>query len=143
MADACSPTRHDIGERLADDRVENQPRARRSKAAAGLAVAAVRRRGIASDKLTQAFAQLLSGGQGSLRSRSATDEPILDDVLSAEVETSAAEADAHCETTPRSILEAMLFFGNRQNEPLNAEPGGQLNAQGVERQAEIDDLVPN
>jgi len=93
--------------------------------------------GLSLDQLTQAFAQLFSGGQDPYAVVPA--EPSLDDLLPAELEAVATDVDAQCETTPRSILEAMLFVGNRQNEPLDASQVAGL-MRGV-RPAEIDDLV--
>lgn len=95
--------------------------------------------GLSLDQLTQAFAQLLSGGQDPYAAAAAEAEPNLEELLPADLEAEAANADAQCETTPRSILEAMLFVGNRQNEPLNADQVARL-MRGV-RPAEIDDLV--
>ena len=93
--------------------------------------------GLSLDQLTQAFAQLLSGGQDPYAAPPA--ESPLDDVLPPEPDAPLVDADAQCETTPRTILEAMLFVGNRQNDPLNpAQVAGLM--RGV-RPAEIDDLV--
>ena len=49
------------------------------------------------------------------------------------------QATAEVEVTPRSILEAMLFVGHPQNEPITAERIASL-MRGV-RTAEIDELV--
>jgi segregation and condensation protein B len=95
--------------------------------------------GLSLDQLTQAFAQLLSGGQDPYAASATPDDAGLDDEQPGEFETSAADSDAHCETTPRSILEAMLFVGNRQNEPLIPSQVASL-MRGV-RPAEIEDLV--
>lgn len=93
--------------------------------------------GLSLDQLTQAFAQLLSGGQDPYETPPA--ESFQDEFLPSEPDETTIDADANCETTPRSILEAMLFVGNRENEPLNAEQVAKL-MRGV-RPAEIDDLV--
>ncbi len=47
--------------------------------------------------------------------------------------------DAACEITPRSILEAILFVGHPQNEPLTSKQISSI-MRGV-RPSEIDDLV--
>ena len=56
-----------------------------------------------------------------------------------EVETEVAEQDDDFEVTPRSILEALLFVGHPQNEPITSKQVAGL-MRGV-RPAEIDALV--
>jgi segregation and condensation protein B len=91
--------------------------------------------GLSLERLNQAFAQMLD-------TRSDPYEPALTPLAqTADEETSRPEDDADtcCETTPRTILEALLFVGNRENRPLAAaEVSGLM--RGV-RPAEIDDLV--
>ncbi|MGD9719830.1 MAG: SMC-Scp complex subunit ScpB [Pirellulales bacterium] len=57
----------------------------------------------------------------------------------AAAEDAARDADAACEITPRTILEAMLFVGHPANEPLSSKQVAGL-MRGV-RPAEIDALV--
>ncbi len=56
-----------------------------------------------------------------------------------DAEQDSATSDDACEITPRSILEAMLFLGHPQNEPLTSRQVAGL-MRGV-RPAEIDALV--
>jgi segregation and condensation protein B len=86
--------------------------------------------GLSLNQLSAALAGMLRSG----------DDPY---AAPEEVEASAAPAeadpDAGCEVAPRSILEAMLFVGSPQNEPLAArQVAGMM--RGV-RPAEIDALV--
>jgi segregation and condensation protein B len=97
--------------------------------------------GLSLDELNQAFAQLLGSGQDPYDAAAADtlDAPEIapaGEPLAAEM---AADTDAACEITPRSILEAMLFVGHPSNEPLSAQQVAGL-MRGV-RPAEIDDLV--
>lgn len=108
--------------------------------------------GLSLEELGQTYAALLA----------ASDTPALDpypdpeaDAASTGVEDEEAEAiaaadeiptrvldgddDAACEITPRSILEAILFVGHPQNEPLTSKQISSI-MRGV-RPDEIDDLV--
>jgi segregation and condensation protein B len=94
--------------------------------------------GLSLDELNQAFAQLLGSGldpYDAAAAADALDEPEVDE----SGQPAAVDADAACEITPRSILEAMLFVGHPSNEPLSAEQVAGL-MRGV-RPSEIDDLV--
>ena len=75
-------------------------------------------------------AALLSGGSSREESPQAEDEPVR--VLS-------GNDDEACEITPRTILEAILFVGHSQGEPLHCERIASL-MRGV-RASEIDDLA--
>lgn len=95
--------------------------------------------GLSLDDLNAAFAEMLSTGEDPYAPSVPIGEPGIgaSDALPANIEDSD-EADAWCEITPRSILEAMLFVGGG-DQPLSAERVAGL-MRGV-RAAEIDDLV--
>jgi segregation and condensation protein B len=102
--------------------------------------------GLSLDELSQAYAQLLSrgsepydspktnaddeSGEASATDRSAPVEPAVE---------LSEDADDGCELSPRTILEAMLFVGHPQNQPLTSREVAAL-MRGV-RPAEIDELV--
>lgn len=96
--------------------------------------------GLSLDDLNAAFAEMLSTGQDPYSPSAAVDEPGTDvaDALPDDFVKEPNEADACCEITPRSILEAMLFVGGG-DQPLGAERVAGL-MRGV-RATEIDDLV--
>jgi segregation and condensation protein B len=94
--------------------------------------------GLSLDELNQAFAQLLGSGLDPYDGAAPADAPELAEVGQPE-EPPAADVDAACEISPRSILEAMLFVGHPGNEPLAAAQVAGL-MRGV-RPPEIDDLV--
>ncbi len=82
------------------------------------------RAAISLDQLTNAFAEMLGTGE---------------DEQPPETEHDADHEDDACEVTPRSILEAMLFVGHPNNEPLSADQVAAL-LRGVKRE-EVDSLV--
>jgi segregation and condensation protein B len=90
------------------------------------------------DQLSRTYARLI-GDAGS--PPAARGEPAPD----AHAETDApddcllTEDERPCELSPRSILEAMLFVGHPDNQPLTAKQAASL-MRGV-RPSEIDDLV--
>lgn len=98
-------------------------------------------RGLSLSDLSAAFAEMLSVGHDPYAERppegpsQAADEPL---EANAEGNTSAAEAEI-CPVTPRSILEAMLFVGTADNQPLASQRVAGL-MRGV-RETEIDELV--
>lgn len=97
-------------------------------------------RGLSLADLSTAFAEMLSVGQdpyGELLPAGMSGEPADGPAPSAQADA-APEADP-CPVTPRSILEAMLFVGAADNQPLASERVAGL-MRGV-RPAEIDDLV--
>ena len=100
-------------------------------------------RGLSLDQLNAAFAEMLDQGDDPYQpGEEDADVPQSDDPLAVEVASIAAESnpdDDPCEITPKSILEAMLFVGGKNNSPLNSEHVARL-MRGV-RAAEIDDLV--
>lgn len=97
-------------------------------------------RGLSLADLSTAFAEMLSVGQDPYGEPSPTVEPnpAADEPAPAARTDVAPEADP-CPVTPRSILEAMLFVGAADNQPLASERVAGL-MRGV-RPAEIDELV--
>lgn len=96
-------------------------------------------RGLSLDDLSQAFAEMLGSGHDPYAT---PDSPAEEAELAAGPDAPAAEdapAEDSCEVSPRTILEAMLFVGNRENQPLNSQQVAGL-MRGV-RPAEVDDLV--
>ena len=100
--------------------------------------------GLSLEELSTAYAELLQRGSSPydepVRPEASLDEvipPVSDEALAVPLETSTA--DAGCDLSPRSILEAMLFVGNSQNQPLAAGQVASL-MRGV-RPQEIDDLI--
>lgn len=96
--------------------------------------------GLSLEQLNQAFAQMLGGGDNPYEA-APVEAPTPAEAALAEIEPtlSPSSDDDHCEINPRSILEAMLFVGDSQNQPLVASQIAKL-MRGV-RPAEIDELV--
>jgi len=107
--------------------------------------------GISLDELAEAFAQALGADRRSGPQRQcppgepAAEEVVLvrdqgppDDLAVAGQEAATEEEDS-CEISPRTILEAMLFVGNRDGQPLAAKRAAEL-MRGVEPE-EIPPLV--
>jgi segregation and condensation protein B len=93
--------------------------------------------GLSLDQLATALSGLLDSGDDPYAAASSTG-PAAVEPAAVPQESDEVEAD-DCEITPRSILEAMLFVGSPQNEPLtNKQVAGLM--RGV-RPAEIDTLV--
>ena len=101
--------------------------------------------GLSLDKLKGAFAAMLGAGDDPY---STPPEPSDDDPLQAAIDAEQSmphlpggrpTGDGQCEINPRSILEAMLFVGAPDNQPLAAAQIAGL-MRGV-RPAEIDELV--
>jgi segregation and condensation protein B len=107
--------------------------------------------GISLDELTEAFAEVMAAGAGT--------EPLLPDGETATPPTEGLPAeqpaeslapgeeasggeDGACEICPRSILEAMLFVGNRDDRPLSATRAAELlrGVQPEEIPALVDEL---
>jgi segregation and condensation protein B len=122
--------------------------ARRAKHDEPLGIDSFRRpreeEGLSLESIGQAFAEMLATGDDPYTSPPDADaDPLLaaaneaGDPAAPEVSSSAA--DAFCELSPRSILEAMVFVGTPDNQPLAAESiAGMM--RGV-RAAEIDELI--
>ncbi|MHC4177917.1 MAG: SMC-Scp complex subunit ScpB [Planctomycetota bacterium] len=107
--------------------------------------------GVSLNELSEAFAQAMgvepeaAADPQSPSAESAAGQPVpVSDErppqhsAEAEVETPAEEDDS-CEISPRTILEAMLFVGNRDGQPISARRAAEL-MRGVEP-AEIAELV--
>jgi segregation and condensation protein B len=100
--------------------------------------------GLSLESIGQAFAEMLATGDDPYSSPADADsDPLLAVANEAGAPTAAESAttaaDAPCEISPRTILEAMLFVGTPDNQPLTSEfIAGMM--RGV-RPAEIDDLV--
>jgi segregation and condensation protein B len=103
--------------------------------------------GISLDELTEAFAQVMGGqprpkdesgtaaeGSGSLADASAAEAGATADVVE-QAASPAAAADDSCPICPRTILEAMLFVGNRDNQPLVPRQAAELM-----RDVEVDEI---
>jgi segregation and condensation protein B len=101
--------------------------------------------GLSLDELSQAYAALLAKGTdpysdlaASETSEGGSSAPIGIAAAAGEPETEESDAAA-CEITPRSILEAILFVGHPNGEPLTSERIAGL-MRGV-LPGEIDELV--
>jgi segregation and condensation protein B len=96
--------------------------------------------GLSLDQLSQALAGMLNSGDDPYTPHAADDaaEAELDVVVESDAAVESEVAD-QCELGPRTILEAMLFVGHPQNEPLASKDVAAL-MRGV-RPAEIDALV--
>jgi segregation and condensation protein B len=109
--------------------------------------------GLSLEDLGQAYAALLNRGsipydtiapeeqaveEASAPPAEASRDPLLEEIVPFEPEPSP-ESDAHCAISPKSILEAILFVGHPQNEPLTAKQVALL-MRGVLPE-EIDELV--
>lgn len=109
--------------------------------------------GLPLDELTEAYAQLIARGHDPyepLPDPEAGPSVFLEDEDSEEAEDASDAADgeeaeevagveAACEVSPQTILEAMLFVGHPENQPLSSEQVASL-MRGVRAQ-EIDELV--
>jgi segregation and condensation protein B len=103
--------------------------------------------GLSLEEIGQAYAALLNRGDDpyeEVKTETEPAEPPTDEAASVlpELESPAplpAPENDTCELSPKSILEAMLFVGHPQNEPLVAKQVATL-MRGV-RADEIDDLV--
>jgi segregation and condensation protein B len=96
-----------------------------------------RQEGISLDELAQAFAQVMGVepksktdaeqllAAGDHLADEAEDVTVLQTTSTEEAPLAPAEDDA-CPLSPRSILEAMLFVGNRDNQPLTAGKASEL-----------------
>ena len=106
--------------------------------------------GLSLDELSQAYANLLEHGEDPyLEAPDSEPEPALGAAEADVEEDESGEAeqdqlpepnhDAVCPITPRSILEAMLFIGHPNNEPLTSDKVAS-HMRGVRAQ-EVDGLV--
>lgn len=100
--------------------------------------------GISLDELSRAYAQALgSGGADAATDAAGTPEAAPPDTEAGPPEEQPAidedDSDDPCPISPQTIFEAMLFVGNRRNEPLSPARAAEL-MRGVEP-AEIPQLV--
>jgi segregation and condensation protein B len=104
--------------------------------------------GLSLDELSQAFAGMLGSGQDpylepepdeSEDEQAVAEAAGLDPTLTVRKPAAAPTVDDACAVTPKSILEAMLFVGSADNQPLSSQRVASM-MRGV-RPAEIDDLV--
>jgi segregation and condensation protein B len=97
--------------------------------------------GLSLDQLSHAFAAMFSSGDDpySAPADAAADQVLAEanDAVADSVGTTSA--DAACEISPQTILEAMLFVGTPDNRPLAGQQVAAM-MRGV-RPAEIDELV--
>ena len=92
--------------------------------------------GLALDQLSAALAGMLDSGDNPYAAAPRDEPAAAAPTEGDEEETERADA---CEITPRSILEAMLFVGHPQNEPLSSRQVASL-MRGV-RSTEVDAAV--
>lgn len=91
--------------------------------------------GLSLEDLSEAYAQLIEGGADPYQvDETEEDEPDEEDLGERD-----AESQSEVEVTPRTILEAMLFVGSSNNEPLSGRVVAGL-MRGVSPR-EIDELV--
>lgn len=99
--------------------------------------------GLSLDKLSEAFAEMLGGGDDPYAEAPAdatpTDDPAAALVQSLPQEQSDEDRDMACEVSPLTIFEAMLFVGDPDNAPITADWIAGL-MRGV-RPAEIDEAA--
>lgn len=80
--------------------------------------------GLALDELSQALQSLFTGGDDPYSIPATPDDDPLLTAANAEVTEHAATAgpadESNCELGPRSILEALLFVGTPENQPLSS-----------------------
>jgi segregation and condensation protein B len=92
--------------------------------------------GLSLEELSTAYAELLNRGTTPYEEPAAGGTADCDE---AGLAREALPADEHCELTPKSIVEAVLFVGNASNQPLTGRHVASL-MRGV-RPEEIDELV--
>src|SRR6185295_429038 len=85
--------------------------------------------GLALDKLSAAFEQMLSSGSDPYSASAGGDAIVVEEESAQvspgepppQVDEQPEASDDACEITPRSILEAMLFVGSPSSEPLTSQ----------------------
>ena len=95
--------------------------------------------GVSLEALSTAYAELIAGGSVPYETGPTEDPSAPATEEDAEEPDELAPADEHCDVTPASILEAMLFVGDPGNQPITGEEVASL-MRGV-RPQEIDELV--
>lgn len=130
------------------DHRKDRDESRREEASAGGFTDQPDDSGLSLEDLSSAYAALVSQGQdpyqplveGASASRADTaadrDQAILDQLAQ---QADSADADDACEVSPRTIVEAMLFVGHPNNEPISADRLASL-MRGV-RPGEVEEIV--
>ena len=100
--------------------------------------------GVSLEELAQAYAKLLDRGDDPYLAVPDTETPsgmaaVADEAVDEEEPQPPEDEQAVCDISPGSILEAMLFVGHPENEPLTSEKIASY-MRGV-RSQEIDELV--
>jgi segregation and condensation protein B len=97
--------------------------------------------GLSLDQLSHAFAAMFASGDDPYSAPAdAEDDQLLAEANDADAgAVTQTSADAACEISPQTILEAMLFVGTPDNRPLSSQQVAAM-MRGV-RPAEIDELV--
>jgi len=99
--------------------------------------------GLALDELSQALQSLFTGGDDPYSvPASPDDDPLLAAANLADSDRAAASLpvdESNCELGPRSILEALLFVGTPENQPLSStQLAGLMRGVSI---AEVDELI--
>lgn len=94
--------------------------------------------GMSLEDLSEAYAQLIDSGDNPYQ-KSRTSEASADAALDSAEDSNDEPTDDDGDVSPRSILEAMLFVGSPDNEPLTAKYIASL-MRGVSPR-EIDELI--
>lgn len=95
--------------------------------------------GLSLEELSQAYASLIDSGGDPYTASGEEEEESPSGAAHEPWEMQASDADDACEISPHSILEAMLFVGHPENQPLTSRSVAAL-MRGV-RPAEIDEMV--
>src|SRR5690606_370718 len=97
--------------------------------------------GISLEELSRAYAELIAGGDDPYEpapERPPVGAAPVEPELELEEWAEEPSDDSACAISPRTILEAMLFVGHPENQPLESQQIASL-MRGV-RAAEIDDI---
>ncbi len=99
--------------------------------------------GLALDELSQALQSLFTGGDDPYTTPpTPDDDPLLSAANADEAEEAAAPTptdESNCELGPRSIIEALLFVGTPENQPLSStQLAGLMRGVSV---VEVDELI--
>ena len=95
--------------------------------------------GVSLEALSTAYAELIAGGSIPYEMQPAEDSAAPATTEDVEEPDDPELADQHCEVTPASIFEAMLFVGHPNNDPITSGEIASM-MRGV-RSQEIDELV--
>jgi segregation and condensation protein B len=95
--------------------------------------------GLSLDDLGDAFAKMINSGDDPYERRVEQRTPPAEDAPTEALPPAEEDEPVACDVSPRSILEAMLFVGDPENEPLTSKQVASL-MRGV-RPQEVDELV--